>query len=145
VRPRGRKNTSGGAGEANIREILRQRKDVTVKSDADRVDVDGIASAGPKHIPVWQAARILGVSKNTVLGYIREGRLPTKNIALVGKRATYRLLLDGVQAVRDAVQIARPPSDPRPPEPKRRRVRRTKAGNGDGSKKYRCLNLDIDA
>ncbi len=109
---------------------------------AGHIDVDAIVGAGPKYISVREAAKILDVSKDTIQGYIREGRLPAKNIALASKRPTYRLLLDDVIAKRDTVEVARPPSAILASEPPRRRVKRTnctQVSNGNGSK-YKHLN-----
>jgi hypothetical protein len=82
------------------------------------------ASSGlPKEVSTEQAAKILGVSKDTVLKLKAEGILEYRNTAPPGSsRPVYAFALDSVLEVRTSYDRDEPP--PRqPPEPRCRRVR----------------------
>jgi hypothetical protein len=64
----------------------------------------------PEEINVKDAADILGVNPKTVLGYITEGVLPARNVALPSsKRPLWRLKLRDVMALRTGYVRHEPP------------------------------------
>jgi hypothetical protein len=104
-------------------------------------DLDAIIRAQPKEVNVRKAATMLGVSRDTVLAYIRAGLLKARDKAVPGSsRPVYAILLESVLALRNSYETQRPASDPRVPESKRRRGKRAKgAANG----KYPHLGIEI--
>jgi hypothetical protein len=83
------------------------------------------------------AAKVLGVSKDTVLKLREAGLLPYRNAAPPGSsRPLYRFPLQAVLEIRTRYDVAEPPAAAAPQEPQRRRVK--------GAKKYKHLTIDAD-
>jgi hypothetical protein len=88
----------------------------------------------PEEVSTAQAARILGVSKDTVLAYREKGLLPFRNLAPPGStKPVYVFPLEAVVKLRTTYQTEQPAS-PVQAEPTRRRVK--------GPRKYKHLDLD---
>jgi hypothetical protein len=91
----------------------------------------------PEEVSTAQAARILGVSKDTVLAYREKGLLPFRNLAPPGStKPVYVFPLEAVVKLRTTYQTEQPAS-PVQAEPARRRVK--------GRRKYKHVVLDEEA
>jgi hypothetical protein len=88
----------------------------------------------PDEVGTGQAAKLLGVSKDTVLAYREKGLLPFRDLAPPGSsRPDYRYPLTAVLELRTRYEVAEPPPAPAPKEPPRRREK--------GARKYKHLDL----
>ena len=88
----------------------------------------------PEEVGTAQAARILGVSKDTVLAYREKGLLPFRNLAPPGStKPVYLFPLEAVVKLRTTYPTEQPAS-PVQAEPTRRHVK--------GQRKYKHLDLD---
>lgn len=65
----------------------------------------GFLVSQPKFVNVQQASSMIGVCDDTILAWLRKGRLPAVNFAAVGKRPIFRINLKHV--VRHARMKAR--------------------------------------
>jgi hypothetical protein len=80
----------------------------------------------PKEVSTAEAARILGVSKDTVLKWKAAGLLEYRNLAPpTSSRGVFRFLLASVMELRKGYQTDFP-APPTPHQPQRRRVRQGK-------------------
>ena len=87
----------------------------------------------PREVSTGQAAKILEVSKDTVLKYRDSGQLPSRNVSSPGSsRPVFRFPLDAVVALRTSYEKVEP-SAIAPREPPRRAVK--------GRKKYKHLDI----
>jgi hypothetical protein len=91
----------------------------------------------PREVGTHEAAKILGVSKDTVLRYRESGLLPFRNVAPPGSsRSDFRYPLKSILAMRNRYELAEAPAATAPREPPRRPVK--------GPRQYKHLDLDDD-
>jgi hypothetical protein len=92
----------------------------------------------PEEVGTERASEILGVSKDTLVGYLKEGRLPYRDIALrSSSRPVFRIPLAAVLEMRTGHEVAEPPTAPLPREPVRRRAKAAR-------EKYKHLDAGDD-
>jgi excisionase family DNA binding protein len=89
-----------------------------------------------KEVSTAEAAKILGVSKDTVLRLQTAGELPFRNAAPPGGRPVFRFPLDDVLKLRHGYQTEERRLDPQQDLPRR---------TARGKKKYKHLQLDEGA
>jgi hypothetical protein len=88
----------------------------------------------PEEVSTAQAAKILRVSKDTVLAYRQKGLLPFRNLAPPGStKPVYAFPLEAVVKLRTTYQTEQP-APAKQAEPTRRSVK--------GQRKYKHLDLD---
>lgn len=88
----------------------------------------------PEEVSTAAAAKLLGVSKDTVLKYREKGMLRYRDLSPSGSsRPNFVFPLDAVLALRTGYEIESP-TQSRPVEPTRRRVR--------GQRRYKHLDID---
>jgi hypothetical protein len=92
----------------------------------------------PEELSTGATAKTLGVSKDTVLAYLKAGLLRYRVISPPGgTRPVYRILAADVVAFRSSYKFAEQPPPVRPPEPRRR-------AEGLGERRFKHPRVDAD-
>jgi hypothetical protein len=90
----------------------------------------------PEEVGTAEAAKILGVSKDTVLAYREGGLLPSRNLAPGGARPIYKFPLEAVIRLRTGYETEQPAAEAPRERPRRKRK---------GTRTYKHLTIDDGA